>query len=216
MKPSLPAKGEVAYNVAYPRKGDTMPKTAFTIRQVATADAPALLAIYGEYIDTSITFELTLPSLEEFKKRIATISARYPYLVAEADGNIVGYAYAHEFKERAAYQWGAELSVYINSKAHGAGLGKRFYAALIELLRLQGVRTVYGIVTLPNEKSERLHASMGFSCAGVMHSSGNKAGAWHDVAWFEKQVGPYEENPALFKPLGEIDPQKISEILKNA
>lgn len=190
-----------------------MAKSTFTLRQATIDDARALLTIYEEYIDTSITFELTPPSLEEFAARITTISAHYPYLVAEENGSIVGFAYAHEFKQRAAYQWGTELSVYLSSKVHGAGLGKRFYSALIDVLRLQGVRTVYGIVTLPNEKSERLHESLGFLRAGILHDSGYKAGAWHDVGWYEKQIGPYDKDPAPLKKLCEIDQILVDTIL---
>lgn len=191
-----------------------MAKSTFTLRQATTDDARALLTIYEEYIDTSITFEFTPPSLEEFAASITTVSEHYPYLVAEENGSIVGFAYAHEFKQRAAYQWGAELSVYLSPKVHGSGLGKRFYSALIDVLRLQGVRTVYGIVTSPNEKSECLHESLGFLRAGTMHNSGYKAGAWHDVVWYEKQIGPYDKDPAPLKRLYEIDQVLFDAILK--
>ncbi len=184
------------------------------LRFAEPADAEALLAIYAQYIETSITFEYDLPTAEEFRRRIEDITATYPYLVYEEGGRVLGYAYAHRYRERAAYQWGAELSVYIDRSAHGFGLGKRLYAALIRLLRLQGVRTVYGVVTQPNEKSGRLHTAMGFTVAGIVRSAGYKAGAWHDVATYEKPIAPHDDPPAPLLPLSAADPAAIQQILQ--
>ena len=119
------------------------------IRFAAEADAPALLAIYAQYIETGITFEYQLPTREEFARRIRDFGGTYPYLVCEENGCIVGYAYAHRQAERAAYQWNAELSVYLDRSCTSRGLGRRLYGALIDILRLQGIRTVYGCVTVP-------------------------------------------------------------------
>mgnify|MGYP000490122070 FL=1 len=184
------------------------------IRFAAEADAPALLAIYAQYIETGITFEYQLPTREEFARRIRDFGGTYPYLVCEENGCIVGYAYAHRQAERAAYQWNAELSVYLDRDHTGTGLGKRLYHALMELLRLQGVRTVYALVTLPNEKSEGLHRSMGFRLMGVQRSTGYKAGAWRDVAWFEKPIAPYDQNPEPIRPVGDIPAEALAAILK--
>lgn len=165
------------------------------IRFAAAADAAALLGIYGQYIDTPITFECALPSEEAFRRRVAEYGAACPYLVWEEDGRILGYAYAHRLGERAAYQWSAELSIYLGRDSTGRGLGRRLYGALMELLRLQGVRTVYGCVTLPNAGSEGLHAAMGFRLTGTWHRAGFKCGAWRDVGWFEKTIAPYMTPP---------------------
>lgn len=165
------------------------------VRFATPADSPALLGIYGQYIHTPVTFEYSLPTQDEFAGKIADISRHYPYLVAEDDGRTAGYAYAHRFKERAAYQWGAELSVYLDQNAAGRGLGKKLYALLMEILKLQGVRTVYGGVTLPNRASEALHRSLGFEVLGTYHNAGYKNSKWHDVAWFEKQIGEYDLEP---------------------
>ena len=183
------------------------------IRFAAEEDAPALLAIYGQYIDTPITFECRLPSREEFGGRIRDISAFYPYLVCEEEGKIVGYAYAHRQAERAAYQWNAELSVYLDRSRTGQGLGRRLYTALMEMLRLQGIHTVYALVTVPNEKSEGLHGSMGFRHMGTQRSTGYKDGAWRDVAWFEKQIAPYDPDPAPLAPIGQVPLERLAEIL---
>ena len=131
------------------------------IRLAHPEDAEALLAIYGQYIDTSITFEYELPSRAEFEGRIREFSRDYPYLVCEDGGKIVGYGYAHRAMERAAYQWNAELSVYLDRDSRAKGLGKKLCLLLMELLRLQGIRTVYSVVTSPNPRSERLQQAPG-------------------------------------------------------
>ena len=183
------------------------------IRFALPSDAEALLAIYAQYIQTSITFEYDLPSPDEFRTRIRDISRFYPYLVWEEDGHVLGYAYAHRYRERAAYQWGAELSVYVDEAAHGRGLGTKLYRALMALLALQGLRTVYGVVTQPNEKSDRLHGSLGFSLAGTVHGAGFKAGLWHDVATYEKSIGDFGASPAPPKSIRELDPETVRKIL---
>ena len=183
------------------------------LRFAAPADAGALLAIYAQYIDTAITFEYELPSEDEFRHRIEVISRDYPYLVHETDGVIDGYAYAHRYRERAAYQWGAELSVYVDDTAHGRGIGKRLYTALLSLLERQGFRAAYGVVTQPNEKSGRLHESLGFTVAGTVHAAGFKNGAWHDVTTFEKLLGDFDGTPEPLKSLRDLDPAEIRRIL---
>ncbi len=161
------------------------------IRLATPDDAAALLAIYAPYIETSVTFEYVTPSLAEFRGRIESISGDYPYIVWEEDGVILGYAYAHRHMERAAYQWNAELSVYLDINARGNGLGTKLYTALIELLKLQGIRNVFGCVTLPNERSEALHRSMGFELVGTYSAAGYKNGRWQDVGWFQKAIAAH-------------------------
>lgn len=165
-------------------------------RFATVQDSAALLEIYAQYIETPITFECALPTEQAFADRIHDIVQEYPYLVREDDsGRILGYAYAHRQMERAAYQWNAELSIYLDRAHTSQGLGKKMYLALMDLLMLQGVKTVYGGVTMPNEKSERLHACLGFKRLGTYHNTGYKCGRWHDVAWFEKALSPYESAP---------------------
>lgn len=183
------------------------------VRLATPHDAEACRAIYAQYITSATTFESTLPSIDEFTRRIQTISARYPYLVIERNGIVIGYAYAHEFKERAAYQWSSELSIYLDGKTKRNGLGKALYVCLINLVQVQGVRTVYGIVTMPNFASEKLHESLGFIKTGTMHNSGYKDGAWHDVAWFEKPIAPYTDAPEKLIAFSEIATATIDEIL---
>ena len=183
------------------------------MRFASAADAAALLAIYGQYLDTSVTFEQDLPSEEEFARRIGEYGGTHPYLVWEEGGRPVGYAYAHRLGERAAYQWSAELSVYLDRDSRGRGLGRRLYGALLELLRFQGVRTVYGCVTVPNPASERLHEAMGFQRTGVWHRSGHKGGAWRDVTWFERPIAAYDPAPEPVLPIGAVPPAERAAVL---
>ncbi len=161
------------------------------IRLATTKDAPALLAIYSQYIDTPISFEFTLPTTKEFSERIAHTLQTYPYLAAQEDGHIIGYAYAGQVFSRPAYQWGAELSIYMSPTVTGRGLGTQLYLQLMERLKMQGVRTVYGCVTTPNPASERLHDRLGFERLGLFRSAGFKNGAWHDITWFAKTIADY-------------------------
>ena len=141
-------------------------------------DAAACLAIYAQYIDTSITFETALPSEDEFAGRIRSYGAVYPWLIAEEEGKILAYAYAHRAQERAAYDWNAELSVYVSKNAAGRGLGTRLYRALLALLKEQGVRTAYGVVTMPNDASwGRITIPATKTAAGAMWSGSKSTSA---------------------------------------
>ncbi len=184
-----------------------------TLRFAAPEDVSALLSIYERYISTPITFEYTLPSLEEFARRVASVQTFYPYLVAEENGELLGYAYAHRIAERAAYRWGAELSIYLRPDAVRRGLGKQLYQSLIALLRLQGVRTVYGLVASPNPASEGLHQSLGFHRMGVQRNAGYKNGRWVDLIWFEQSIAPYVHQPGPVLPVGQLAPKDIETAL---
>ncbi len=179
------------------------------IRFVSKADVPALLDIYRHYISTIVTFEYVLPGGEEFARRVDAVSQVYPYLVLEQDGRVLGYAYAHPIAERAAYGWGAELSIYLHPDAAGRGAGTRLYRVLMELLRLQGVRTVYGLVSSPNPASEGLHTAMGFRLMGVQQKAGYKNGRWIDLLWFEKAIAPYTPAPAPLVPVGRLPGEQV-------
>lgn len=184
------------------------------IRQVREEDFAGILRIYEPYVrETAITFEYEVPSPEEFARRIRTFSSRYPYLVCLLDGDLAGYAYAHRQLERAAYQWNAELSVYVERSRHRLGIGRALYSALMEILALQGVRNVCGLVTAPNRNSEALHEALGFARAGTWHRTGYKMGAWRDVALFEKTIGGYGDPPAPVVPVGELPAEAVGRIL---
>lgn len=182
------------------------------IRFVRGGDTAEILNIYAEYIEeTAITFEYTVPTVAEFDSRIREITEFYPYLVYLYGGKIVGYAYAHRHMERAAYQWNAELSVYVESAYLRFGIGKALYTAIIEILGLQNIRNIYGLVTLPNINSEKLHECFGFEKLGVYKKTGYKFGKWYDVALFGKSISTHESDPKLPISIKQINKDYITE-----
>lgn len=145
------------------------------LRTAREEDAEGLLSIYAPYVEnTAVSFEYETPSVQEFKERIQEISTDYPYLVCEVDGTLAGYAYAHRLFARKAYQWDAELSIYLSPQFQRQGIGARLYTALITLLQIQHVRNLYALVTAPNAGSERRTSSLAFTLAGVYHKAGYK------------------------------------------
>lgn len=186
------------------------------IRLAKISDASSLLKIYSQYIDTTITFEYTLPTVSEFENRIENIIKDYPYLVCEEEGQILGYAYAHRYMERAAYQWNVEMSVYLDKSYISKGLGKKLCLTLIEILKFQGIKTVYSLITSPNTKSEKLHLSLGFKKIGEYHKTGYKCGNWHGVSIYEKEIAEHELNPKPFKKIKDIDLKTIEKIIEDS
>lgn len=174
-------------------------ETRTFIRLAAPADVEEIRRVYAPYIATPITFEEDVPAPAGYSALIEQVMLIYPCLVACEDETVVGFAYAHRQAERAAYDWNAELSVYLREGSTCSGLGSSLYHALLDLLALQGIRTAYARVTLPNPASERLHARFGFATMGIQKNAGFKDGAWRDVAWFTKQIGSYDAAPE--KPL---------------
>ena len=189
-------------------------KTNF-IRLATVDDAESILAIYTPYVTgTSITFEYEVPSLDEMRTRIADTLKEYPYLIYLLDGNVAGYAYAHRLRERIAYQWDAELSVYVDGDCHHRGIGKALYACLMDLLKLQNVINVSGVVTKPNPASERLHEHFGFRLAGVLRNTGFKKGKWLDVAWYEKNLSDWPAKPLPLLPFSRVEQAQVQNILE--
>ncbi len=163
-----------------------------------TADAAACAAIYAPYVASSvISLEHVPPTAGEFRQRIERIAERYPYLVAEDDdGRVIAFAYGSLHRERAAYRWACESSVYVDETRHRQGTGRALYEALFDLLRRQGLQVVCAGVTLPNDASVSLHESFGFELVGVYRRIGWKTGAWHDVGWWALDlVAPSAEVP---------------------
>lgn len=184
------------------------------IRQASEDDAQAILSIYAPYIEnTAITFETDVPTLDEFTSRMKGILGEYPYLVIEENGVVQGYAYAHRQAERAAYAWNAELSVYLRQECTGHGFGRSLSQAVCDLLELQGVRNVFSLITQPNYPSIRMHELLGFKLMGTQKNAGYKCGAWHDVAWLQKQIGSFEKEPARLQPLCETNQDDIERVI---
>lgn len=170
------------------------------IRDVKVRDANEILGIYEPYVlESAITFEYEVPSVAQFTKRIQSIIQEYPYYVACLNGKIVGYAYASTFKDRSAYQWCAEVSVYLAPSAKGKGIAKRLYDALEEALGALGVSNVYACIAYPNEASIRFHEKQGFTCIGYFHKCGYKLNQWWDMVWMEKIIKVYETAPVAWK-----------------
>ena len=187
------------------------------IRKAGLADAAQILAIYRPYVEhTAITFEYTVPKLDEFTQRIAHTLERHPYIVAEGNGKIIGYAYVSRFVGRAAYDWAVETSIYVSQDARHAGLGKRLYYALEDILSRQGILNMeacIGVAEVEDEyldnNSEHFHEHLGYRLVGRFKKCGYKFGRWYDMVWMEKIIGEHlDEQPPirLFGDiLGEID-----------
>ena len=161
-----------------------------SIRVATPSDAEAVAAIYAPIVrDTTISFELEPPSIEDMRARIDATSRSLPWLVSlDAHGLVDGYAYAGKHRERAAYQWSVDVTAYVREDARGQGVGKRLYAQLFDdLVRLGYVQAFAGIA-LPNDASVALHESLGFEPLGVYRKVGFKHGAWRDVGWWQKQL----------------------------
>jgi L-amino acid N-acyltransferase YncA len=156
-----------------------------TIRLATEHDAEQIAAIYAPNVsDTIISFELEPPSAVEMRRRIEVTLKRYPWLVCERQGRVLGYAYASAHGSRAAYQWSVDVSVYVHKDARRTGVGRALYASLVAALDLQGFYNAYAGATLPNPASVRLHEAVGFRPVGVYRGVGFKLGAWHDVEWW--------------------------------
>jgi L-amino acid N-acyltransferase YncA len=159
-------------------------------------DAAACVAIYAPHVEAGATsFEEEPPSVARFAQRIADISSIYPWLVAERDGEVVGYAYACPHRERPAYRWATEVSAYVASGERGRGRGRALYVELMERLRGQRFQVACAGITLPNEASVALHESLGFVPVGVYRRIGWKDGAWRDVGWWQLELEPAGEGP---------------------
>jgi phosphinothricin acetyltransferase len=176
-----------------------------TIRSATAADAAAIADIYAPAVERShVTFETTTPSVEEMADRIRGTVDRYPWLVCECDGEVAGYAYANEHHERAAYQWGVDVSVYVHERWRRRGVARGLYESLFELLGMQGLFTAYAIVALPNDPSVALHESFGFERVGIYHNAGYKHGEWYDVGHWELPLRPPEDSPDPPTPAADL------------
>jgi phosphinothricin acetyltransferase len=166
------------------------PPASYLIRDADPArDAARCAAIYGPFVtDSAVSFEETAPTPGDLEQRIEQTSKTHPWLVAETDGRVDGFAYACPHRERRAYRWAADVSVYIDPGRHRRGLGRALYGALLPLLSRQGLHVACAGITLPNEASVALHESFGFSLVGVYRRIGFKRGAWWDVGWWELQL----------------------------
>ena len=157
------------------------------IRPVTLADALAIAAIYAHYVDeTVVTFEEEAPDAAEMVRRIETTTAGYPWLVAETDGAIVGYAYGRPYHTRAAYRWTCETGIYLAHESRARGTGRVLYTALLAALAERGFITAIAAITVPNDESTRFHERLGFLPVGRFAGVGFKQGGWHDVGYWQR------------------------------
>lgn len=171
-----------------------------TIRSASIQDAESILNIYSHYVqNTAISFEYDVPSMDEFRGRITHTLENYPYLVAEQNGVIIGYAYGSRFHERAAYSRCAEVSIYVDMDARKCGVGRLLYEALEEALKAQGILNLYACIAYTDEEDEYLnnnsaqfHTHLGYTEIGRFHKCGYKFNRWYDMIWMEKMIGEHK------------------------
>lgn len=183
-----------------------MENTKVTIRFASPSDAPALLEIYRPYVlETAITFEYDVPSVEEFTERIRNTQKRYPYLVAQCGDEIVGYAYVSSFVGRAAYDWSVETSIYVEQNRRKLGIGKKLYDALECILKEMHICNLNACIGYPEIEDEYLtknsvsfHSHLGYTMVGEFHKSGYKFNRWYNMVWMEKMIGEHlDQQPSV-------------------
>ena len=195
---------------------------AVCVRATAPEDAEQLLEIYTPFViseDSSlsnVSFELAVPDVEEFRQRIQDISKQFPYLVGEVNGQILGYVYCHPYRERLAYQWAVEVTIYLAPAGQGKGLGRLLYETMEKLLCLQGVTMAYSCITVGNDHSIKMHEALGYRLIGTFTNSGYKNGQWLDTVWLEKQLQPCPKQPDNIKSWWELDPDAVAAVLTKA
>lgn len=182
------------------------------IRVASKEDAKELLKIYAPYVEnTAISFEYTAPDLQEFEQRIEKILEKYPYLAAEREGEIVGYAYANTFYSRAAYDWSVETTVYVRSDQKKSGVGRALYEALEKILLEQNILNLYACIAYCEKEDEYLtqnsvqfHEHLGYRLVGEFQKCGYKFGRWYNMVWMEKHIGEHADNPQKVKRFHEV------------
>ena len=189
-----------------------------TIRIARAEDAASIQAIYAPYVlDTPVSFEVEPPTVPEMERRIAETLTRFPWFICDIDGAVAGYAYAGTHRTRLAYQWSADVSVYVNPGFHRRGIGRALYASLFACLSRQGFYNLFAGITLPNPASVGLHEALGFALVGIYRSVGYKCGAWHDVGWWQLPLRTGGEAPVSApRPLPDVMQEEDWPSLRNA
>jgi phosphinothricin acetyltransferase len=167
------------------------------IRVAGDSDTAAIAAIYAPYVrKTAISFEIEPPTAEIMAKRIARTLETHPWLVADCGGEVLGYAHAGKHRERPAYCWTIDTTVYVDAAAHRRGIGRALYRVLLNMLRQQGFRSAFAEIVLPNPGSVSLHESAGFRPIGVHEDIGFKLGHWHDIGYWRMGLSDAEGLPS--------------------
>jgi L-amino acid N-acyltransferase YncA len=185
------------------------------VRLATASDAGEIIQIYAPSVLTTATsFETVVPPIEEMQTRIESCLEKFPWIVALVDGRISGYVYASKHREREAYQWSCECSVYVRDVFKGKGIGKILYELLFQVLKIQGFRNVYAGITLPNETSVRLHEKCGFTAFAKYDRVGYKFGHWHTVGWWKLQINNYDLDPPPPLKIRDLDQEAISKLFQ--
>jgi len=183
----------------------------WSIRPVRTTDAAAIAVIYAPIVErTAISFEESPPSDAEMHSRIEALTLAFPWLVAQMDDEVVGYAYACRHRKRAAYRWSADVSAYVHPRMRRAGAASTLYRALFRLLEALGYYSVFAGITLPNDASLGLHRAMGFEPVGIYREVGFKLGAWRDTSWWQRSIGARTQNPGQPAAFARFPPKSSS------
>jgi phosphinothricin acetyltransferase len=175
------------------------PALAIELREAAERDFAAIAAIYAEHVRTgTATFEIEPPDPAEMVRRWREVRSRgLPYLVAVADAQVVGYAYAGPYRPRPAYRFTVEDSIYLRGDACGRGIGRSLLSQLIDDAERAGARQMIAVIgDAANAASIRVHAALGFRQIGVLKSVGNKFSRWLDVVLMQRTLGPGDGAPA--------------------
>lgn len=198
------------------RKKKTEMEQKITIRVAIPDDAQALLELYAPYVtQTAITFEYEVSTVEEFRSRIEHTLERYPYLVAEMDKVPVGYAYVSTFKDRPAYDWSVETSIYVGMDYKRMGIGRKLYEELERILKRQGILNANACIAYPRQEDEHLtmdsvhfHERLGYRMVGCFHDSGYKFDQWYDMVWMEKMIGEHLREQPQIIPFSKLTIEK--------
>ena len=183
-----------------------------TIRFVEPDDSAQILEIYKPFVlETSVSFETEIPSLEQFRKRIIEYASKSPWLVAELDGQVIGYAYATTHRSRQAYQWNQEVTVYTHPDYRRQQVAKLLYHKLLSYLQIMGFRKAIAIITLPNEPSVHFHKAIGFRPIGTFENVGYKFHSWHDTSWWDISLQKDFDDPKPLLSLEELKTRVNSE-----
>ena len=188
------------------------PRPPLLVRPARPEDAEACLAVYAPYVrETAITFEYEVPTLAEFQGRMARIRARYPFLAAEREGRLVGYAHAGPFVGRAAYDWAVETGVYVARESRRSGVGGRLYQVLEQCLAAMGVLNMNACIAYPASEDKYLtldsvlfHHRLGFRWVGEFRACGCKFERWYNMVWMEKHIGPHVAPPPPLRPFARV------------
>lgn len=188
----------ITFAIKFNKGYNTLTKT-MTIRLATPEDAQALLNIYAPYVtETAITFEYDVPTVEDFRQRIIKVTSKFPYLLAEENGKVLGYSYAGTFRTRRAFDHCVEVSIYIDKSLRHQGIGQALYNELEKRLKAQGIINLNASIAtahFPDDNltpdSEIFHKKMGYTIVGKFNKCGYKFNRWYDMMWMEKMIGEH-------------------------